>query len=99
MIFLTEIATHPVNSTTALALENITLHCLASVYDVKYSWHRVDGHLPHHSHGRHNNTFNIHRATPHDEGMYYCVTKKNGISVKSSNALVQIDGELLLLWN
>ena len=91
---LTAITTHPVNSTTVVALEDVVLSCSASVDDVKYSWHRVDGHLPsHHSHGRHNYTLTIHRVTPHDEGMYYCTAKKSGIRVKSNNALVQVDGK------
>ena len=69
------------------------ISCSASIDDVRYSWHRVDGHLPSHSHGRHNDTLIIHRATPHDEGMYYCVARKNGISVESSIALVKVNGK------
>ena len=91
---ITAIITHPVNSTTVVALEDVVLSCSASVDDVKYSWHRVDGHLPsHHSHGQHNYTLTIHRVTPHDEGMYYCTAKKEGISVKSNFASVQVDGK------
>ena len=67
------------------------LSCSASVDDVKYTWHRVDGDLP--SHGRHNNTLTIHKATPHDQGMYYCTAKKEGISVKSNFASVQVNGK------
>ena len=94
-IFVTEITNHPVSLTTAVALEDVILMCSASVDDVRYLWHRVNGHIPSHSQGRHNDTFTIHRATPHDEGMYYCVAKKNGIHVRSNNALVQIDGKEL----
>ena len=90
---ITEITTHPTNSTTVIALEDITLMCSASVDDVRYSWHCVDGHIPSHSHGRYNDTFTIHRVTPHNEGTYYCVAKKSGISVQSRNAIVQVDGE------
>ena len=90
---VTEITKHPVSLTTALALEDITLMCLASVDGVRYSWHRVDGHIPSHSHGRHNNTFTIHRVTPRNEGTYYCVAKKSGITVQSNNAIVQVDGK------
>ena len=94
-IFVTEITTHPVSITTAVALEDVILMCSASVDDVRYLWHRVNGHIPSHSHERHNDTFTIHRTTPHDEGIYYCVAKKNGIHVRSNNALVQIDGKEL----
>ena len=69
------------------------LFCSASVDDVTYSWHRVDSDLPLQSQGENNNTYTIHRATPHDEGMYYCTASKNGVSVKSNNALVQVDGK------
>ena len=71
------------------------LSCSASFDDVTYSWHRVDGHLPsHRSHGRHNDTLTIQRTTPHDEGMYYCVVRKEGIRVKSTNALITVNGKL-----
>ena len=90
---VTEITTHPISVGTITALEDVTLMCSASVDDVKYSWHCVDGHIPSHSHGRRNDTFTIHRVTPHNEGTYYCVAKKSGISVKSNNALVQVDGK------
>ena len=63
-----------------------------------YSWHRVDGHLPSHSQGQHSDTFTIRRATPHDEGMYYCVARKNGISVECSVALVDINGKGLYYY-
>ena len=58
-----------------------------------YSWHRVDGHIPSHSHGRHNDTLVIHRVTPHDEGTYYCVARKNEIRVESNIALVNVNGK------
>ena len=69
--------------------------CSASVDDVAYSWHRVGGTMPSHLQGRYNETLTIHRATPHDEGMYYCMAMKSGISIKSNNALVRIDGKKL----
>ena len=88
-----EILIQPINLTTVIALESITLSCLASVDDVKYSWRRVDGHVPHHSQGRHNNTFTIHRITPYDEGKYYCVAKNYGITVRSESAIIEVDGK------
>ena len=96
MIFnflITEITTQPISYITVIALEDATLHCSASINDARYSWHRVDGHIPSHSHGRHNDTFIIHRATPLDEGMYYCVAKKEGIVVTSNDAFVRVDGK------
>ena len=90
---ITAITTHPVSSTTVVALEDVVLSCSASVDDVTYSWHRVDNDLPLQAQGENNSTFTIHRATPHDEGMYYCIARKNGVSVKSNNALVQVDGK------
>ena len=94
-IFVTEITNHPVSLTTAVALEDVILMCSASVDDVKYSWHCVDGHIPSHSQGRHNDTFTIYRATPHNEGTYYCKAMKDGVHVRSNNALIQIDGKEL----
>ena len=91
--FLTESTIQPINLTTVLALENVTLSCLASVGDVRYSWHRVDGHIPSHSQGRHNNTFTIHRITPDNEGAYYCVAKKHRIIARSNNAFIAVDGK------
>ena len=92
---VTEISTHPVSTTTVTALENVTLTCSASIDGVVYSWHHVGGHLPSQSQGQNSGTLTIHRATPHDDGMYYCMARKSGISVKSNNALVQVDGEEL----
>ena len=83
---------HSISTLTAIALQNITLSCSASIDDVTYSWHRVDDPLPLQSQGQDSNTFTIHRATPHDEGMYYCVAKKNGISVQSNSTSVQVNG-------
>ena len=96
-ILITEITIQPINLTTVLALEDVTLNCSASFDDVRYSWHRVDGHIPSHSQGRHNDTFTIHRVTPHNEGTYYCVAKKHGIIVRSNDALIKVDGKELYL--
>jgi len=94
-MLITEITTQPVNSATVIALEDVMLNCSASVDDANYSWHRVDDDLPLRSRGRHSNTLTIHRATPHDEGMYYCIAKKSGISIQSNNASIKVDGEKL----
>jgi len=60
---------------------------------VIYSWHRVDNDLPSKSRGQNSNTLIIPRATPHDEGMYYCKAKKSEVSVESRKAVVRVDGE------
>ena len=92
VFFLTEITIQPINFTTVLALESVTLSCLASIDDVRYSWHHVDGHIPSSSQGRHNNTFTIHRITPDSQGTYYCVVKKHEIIVRSNNTFIAVDG-------
>jgi len=94
---LTGITIQPVNSATAIALEDVTLACSSSVDDVTYSWHHVDDDLPSRSRGRNSNIFTILSATPHDEGMYYCVASKEGISAESNRTIVRIDGEDLHL--
>ena len=60
---------------------------------MRYSWHRVDGDIPSHSHGRHNDTLTIRRVTPHDEGMYYCTARKNRITIQSVTVVVTVDGK------
>ena len=92
-----EISTHPVGHTDVVALQDVTLHCSASVDGVTYSWHRVDGALPAGSTGQNSDTLTITGATPHDEGMYYCTARKNGASVTSNTGSVQVDGEDLCI--
>ena len=89
---LIEITTHPSN-TTVMALKGVTLTCSSSVDDVTYSWHRDDGSVPSRSRGQNSNTLTITRATPPDEGRYYCMASKEGISVESNRARVRVDGE------
>ena len=91
---ITGITTQP-RDIDIFALENITLSCSASINDVGYSWHRVDGHLPAHAHGQHNNTLVIRKATPHDGGSYYCTAKKEEFVVRSHDALVRVYGKEL----
>ena len=85
---VTEITSHPLNL-TVIALENVTLSCSASVDDVTYSWHRVndDSVLSQTA-----QKFIISRATPYDEGMYYCVASKKKVSVESNRAVVTVNG-------
>jgi len=92
----TEISTQP-SSTTVFALQGITLACSASVDDVTYSWHRDGGNVPSRSRGQNSNTLTIPRATPPDEGSYYCMANKEGISVESNRAKLSVDGENDLL--
>ena len=57
-----------------------------------YSWRRVNGDLPNGSTGQHSNTLTIVRATPTDEGKYYCVASKEKIRVESNRATLNVDG-------
>ncbi|XP_065918156.1 contactin-3-like isoform X3 [Dysidea avara] len=88
-----EITTHP-SSTTVIALQDVTLTCSASVDDVTYSWHRDGSSVPSKSRGQNSNMLIITRATPRDEGIYYCMANKEGISVESSIARVRVDDQL-----
>ena len=94
-MFLTEIITHPTSALTVIALEDATLTCLASVDDVNYSWHRVGGSIPSRSIGQNNSTLTIPGVTPYDAGMYYCIAKRNDISVESDKAVVSVNGKEL----
>ena len=69
------------------------MYCSTSVDGVKYSWHRIDGDLPSNSKNKHCNTFTICKATPHDEGEYYCKASKSKVSIKSRTAVVTVDGK------
>jgi len=60
---------------------------------VTYSWHRDGGSVPSRSRGQNSDIFTIPRATPPDEGIYYCKTNKEGISVESHRARVSVDGK------
>ena len=93
-ILVTEITTHPVSVATVVALEDVTLMCSASVDNVTFSWHHVDGHIPSRSQGRDSSTFTIQGITPRDEGTYYCtVSGENGIEADSHNAVIEVDGK------
>ena len=93
---LAGITTHP-SSTTVIALEDVTLTCSASVDDVTYSWHHDGGSVPSRSRGQNSNTLTITKSTPPDEGRYYCMANKEGISVESNRARVRVDGEFTVL--
>ena len=58
-----------------------------------YSWHRDGGSVPSRSRGQNSNTLTIGRATPPDEGIYYCMASKEGISVESNRARARVDGK------
>ena len=94
-MFIIEITTQPVNPTTVIALELAILSCSASVDDVTYSWHRVGDSIPPRSIGQNNSTLTIPRVTPYDAGMYYCIAKKDKITVKSNEARLNVDGKEL----
>ena len=58
-----------------------------------YSWHHDGGSLPSRSRGQNSNTLTITRATQSDEGVYYCMASKEGISVESNRATLTVYGE------
>jgi len=60
---------------------------------VTYSWHHDGGSVPSRSRGQNSNTLTIPGATPPDEGMYYCMARKEGVNVRSDSAKVTVDGE------
>ena len=93
LLIWTEITTQPVSLTTVVTLEDV-VNCSASIDDVTYSWHHVDDDLPFRSRWQNSNTLTIPRATPHDEGMYYCMASKEGVSVESNRAILIVDGKL-----
>ena len=95
VLLVTEITTQPVNPLTAVALQDVTLSCSASINDVTYSWHRIGGSIPSKSQGQNSNELTIPKATPPDEGMYYCIAMKNGIRVESNRAMLNVDGKSL----
>ena len=57
-----------------------------------YSCHRDDGGVPSRSRGQSSNALTIFSATPPDEGLYYCMANKEGISVESNRATLTVDG-------
>ena len=94
-VLCTEITTHPLNA-TVIALQDVTLNCSASVDDVTYSWHRDVRGFPPRSRGQNSSTLTIPRAIPRNEGMYYCMASKEGISVESNRARLRVDGEKIM---
>ena len=91
-----EITTQPVNS-TIVASHNITLTSLSSVDDASYSWHRANGRIPSRSVGQNSNVFTILMASPVDNGRYYCLVSKDGVSVESNRATITVNGKIQLV--
>ena len=73
-------------------------HCLTSVDGVKYSWYRVNGDLPLGSRGQNSHKLTIVKATPNDQGMYYCMASKENIRVKSMRAILNVNGKRIIEW-
>ena len=94
-MYSTEIITQPTSPLTVTALEDARFTCLSNVDDATYSWHRFGSSVPSRSIGQDNNTLTIPRATPFDLGRYYCIAEKEGISVKSNEAVLVVDGKKL----
>ena len=91
-----EIITQPTSPLTVTALEDARFTCLSNVDDATYSWHRFGSmRVPSRSIRWDNNTLTIPRATPFDLGRYYCIAVKEGISVKSNEAVLVVDGKKL----
>ena len=61
-----------------------------------YSWYRVNGSVSVRSTGQNSNTLNIPMITANDDGIYYCMASKDGISVESNRARVMVEGEIML---
>ena len=57
-----------------------------------YTWHRVGGSIPSRSQRQNSNELTIPKATPPDEGMYYCIAVKEGIRVESNRVTLNVDG-------
>lgn len=92
---VTEIIIQPISILNAIAMEDITLICSASVDDVTYSWHRVEGNIPEKSQGEDDEMFTIPEITPRDAGVYYCTASQNGVIVQSNKAVVTVHREYL----
>ena len=96
MILTTGISNQPMNH-TVIALDDATLRCTTSVDNARYSWHRVNGTIPSRSMGQRSSTLTIFRAIPPDEGMYYCVIRKNTVSIQSDRATLEVNGKLVVI--
>ena len=90
---MTDITIQPVSPVTAIALQDVTLSCSASVNDVTYSWHRVGGSIPSRSQRHSSNELTIPKATPPDEGMYYCIAVKEKVKVESKRVTLNVNGK------
>ena len=86
-----EIITQPLDS-TVIALEDATLTCLSSIDDATYLWYRIGDGVPTRSIGQDNSTLIIPEVTPYDEGMYYCMARKEEITVESNRAVLSVNG-------
>ena len=71
------------------ALQQVTFTCTAKGYEVQYEWR----------HHKNNSiigtgpTYSISRATPLDDGQYYCVAMTEGGYAFSNNVTLRVDGE------
>ena len=78
-------------------MENATLNCSSSVDDATYSWHNVHGSVPSRSIGQNSHTLTIPKVIPYDTGEYYCIAKKDEITVESNKAAVRVDGKIIII--
>jgi len=63
---------------------------------VVYSWHRVNDSVPLRSEGQNSSILNIPMVTASDNGIYYCMASKDGISVESNRAEVAVGGKIMI---
>ena len=71
------------------ALQDVTFTCEAKGFEVKYEWKRHNGRV---TDGKQSN-LTISRATPLNEGQYYCVAMTGGGYAFSNNVTLRVDGE------
>ena len=73
-------------------MEDATLTCLSSVDNATYLWYRIGDSVPIRSIGKNNSILTIPAVTPYDAGVYYCIAKKEEITVESNKAELSVDG-------
>ena len=82
-------ATRQPNNQMITALQDVTFTCKTKGFDVKYEWkhHNNSGSIGNQS------SLTISRATPLDEGQYYCVAMTEGGYAFSNNVTLRVNGE------
>ena len=76
-------------SVSVVALQNVMFTCEAEGLNVKYEWRRNSGSVT----NRKQSSLVITRATPPDEGQYYCIAMTEGGKVFSNNVTLSVNGK------